>query len=47
MAGGRKIGIEIQKIISYFGIRRNSLRSGSGRSFYLSIRRDCSNYKGI
>jgi len=38
-AGGRTIGIEIQKLISSIGIRRNSLRSGSGRSLYLSIRR--------
>jgi len=38
-AGGRTIGIEIQKLISSSGIRSNSLRSGSGRSLYLSIRR--------
>jgi len=38
-AGGSTIGIEIQKLISSFGIRRNSLRSGCGCSFYISIRR--------
>jgi hypothetical protein len=38
-AEGRKIVIEIRRLISYFGIRRNSLRSGSGRSLYLSIRK--------
>jgi len=38
-------------LLFIYSIRRNSLRSGSSRSLYLSIRRaikqDCSKYRGI